>query len=132
ACASELSILPAPGRGSRTAAPVVVEIGVGRELLRLAVREDLAQLDLVAQRLAHEGRRVHAAQLERRLALREPQGAEPQHALRGAAHDLDRVAGRVQQLAPPADHERSEEHTSELQSRANLVSRLLLETRKGR
>src|SRR3712207_7307684 len=42
-------------------------------------------------------------------------------------------AGAVGGRAPdplPADHERSEEHTSELQSRQYLVCRLLLEKKK--
>src|SRR2546422_1114596 len=36
-------------------------------------------------------------------------------------------AGRADSMAPPAQAERSEEHTSELQSRLHLVCRLLLE-----
>src|SRR5258708_17561929 len=46
------------------------------------------------------------------------------------------VAGRPQHLAiarahqPGADHQRSEEHTSELQSPDHLVCRLLLEKKK--
>src|SRR6266536_5316405 len=41
-------------------------------------------------------------------------------------------AGRLleQQGAPPVDWKRSEEHTSELQSRVDLVCRLLLEKKK--
>src|SRR2546430_3909491 len=35
-------------------------------------------------------------------------------------------------VARPGDHERSEEHTSELQSQSNLVCRLLLEKKKRR
>src|SRR5690606_41791481 len=43
--------------------------------------------------------------------------------------------GRLEHVRPlftdqPAQHERSEEHTSELQSRENLVCRLLLEKKK--
>src|SRR5256886_3267356 len=34
-------------------------------------------------------------------------------------------------LAPPAHKQRSEEHTSELQSQSNLVCRLLLEKKKS-
>src|SRR5690606_41180911 len=37
---------------------------------------------------------------------------------------------RFSTLCPPADSPRSEEHTSELQSRENLVCRLLLEKKK--
>src|SRR5690606_39840061 len=47
-----------------------------------------------------------------------PQG--PQH-----------LAGRAGKGAVPRAHLRSEEHTSELQSRENLVCRLLLEKKKG-
>src|SRR5436309_12234149 len=46
-------------------------------------------------------------------------------ALCGCSRDVDRVQGRARQSA-----ERSEEHTSELQSRENLVCRLLLEKKK--
>src|SRR5688572_31284139 len=39
---------------------------------------------------------------------------------------------RVQQLQPEQQPDRSEEHTSELQSQSNLVCRLLLEKKKNR
>src|SRR2546430_8864647 len=42
--------------------------------------------------------------------------------------DLSRRRGRLRQLPP----ERSEEHTSELQSQSNIVCRLLLEKKKTR
>src|SRR6266511_1201943 len=45
---------------------------------------------------------------------------------RGALRGVHRPAGRT----PPARRHRSEEHTSELQSRENLVCRLLLEKKK--
>src|SRR5947209_20506887 len=45
--------------------------------------------------------------------------------------DHDRVAdGPGQRILPLIDHARSEEHTSELQSRQYLVCRLLLEKKK--
>src|SRR5436305_6832574 len=44
--------------------------------------------------------------------------------------DLDLVTLRAQPLDERAKHERSEEHTSELQSRPHLVCRLLLEKKK--
>src|SRR5439155_24604502 len=50
---------------------------------------------------------------------------------RAAGHA--RLVGRVQHHAPEPSHlglERSEEHTSELQSRGHLVCRLLLEKKK--
>src|SRR2546430_11359730 len=39
---------------------------------------------------------------------------------------------RAQQVRRPRDRDRSEEHTSELQSQSNLVCRLLLEKKKRR
>src|SRR2546428_13816625 len=42
----------------------------------------------------------------------------------------DRPAHRGQRLTPPPVKTRSEEHTSELQSRSDLVCRLLLEKKK--
>src|SRR5207247_8810113 len=53
-------------------------------------------------------------------------------ALRAAEPHLDRVRRRAQQLEelPWCGRERSEEHTSELQSRVDLVCRLLLEKKK--
>src|SRR2546422_2676312 len=47
------------------------------------------------------------------------------------ADRLERPPGReIRQVADPADVDRSEEHTSELQSRLHLVCRLLLEKKK--
>src|SRR2546430_6834630 len=40
------------------------------------------------------------------------------------------IAGRAKTLSVPPVGERSEEHTSELQSQSNLVCRLLLEKKK--
>src|SRR5690349_24205775 len=48
---------------------------------------------------------------------------------RGGLDRLVRV-GEVAHCGKPVDHERSEEHTSELQSRRDLVCRLLLEKKK--
>src|SRR2546426_8912965 len=64
---------------------------------------------------------------------------EAQHRIRPAAkkrdyHETQSLSGRAKQgtFRPPArgDAMRSEEHTSELQSRCNLVCRLLLEKKK--
>src|SRR5206468_11913414 len=52
-------------------------------------------------------------------------GAAPQ---RGAARDRAQESGA--RSGPPAGAARSEEHTSELQSRSDLVCRLLLEKKK--
>src|SRR5438552_7195159 len=51
--------------------------------------------------------------------------------LRGAAVDRRLHPGSVGRPGVPAPHERSEEHTSELQSPDHLVCRLLLEKKKG-
>src|SRR3712207_7143129 len=52
-----------------------------------------------------------------------------------AEHRHGNVSAKAQgvtfEAAVPADHERSEEHTSELQSRQYLVCRLLLEKKKS-
>src|SRR5690606_41179600 len=48
-------------------------------------------------------------------------------AARGGTPGSLRSGGRVQHLASHGGRDRSEEHTSELQSRENLVCRLLLE-----
>src|SRR3712207_7263788 len=47
-----------------------------------------------------------------------------------AAHGRDRAAARVGREQQPLPGSRSEEHTSELQSRQYLVCRLLLEKKK--
>src|SRR2546422_6349156 len=53
--------------------------------------------------------------------------------LGGALHDIGKLAvpGRILRKPGPLDAERSEEHTSELQSRLHLVCRLLLEKKKN-
>src|SRR3712207_7062027 len=64
--------------------------------------------------------------------LRAPEHRRPRHAVDGADEDLRGHlapgAGAHRQAA--ALHRRSEEHTSELQSRQYLVCRLLLEKKK--
>src|SRR5690606_41196122 len=52
--------------------------------------------------------------------------------LRSPAHPVRAVPLVERHLGPPRQpgHQRSEEHTSELQSRENLVCRLLLEKKK--
>src|SRR2546430_7568929 len=61
-------------------------------------------------------------------------GAAPHRGGAGAAVDLVRGVAPVAAVVRPCDHgrldERSEEHTSELQSQSNLVCRLLLEKKK--
>src|SRR5256886_10110321 len=46
---------------------------------------------------------------------------------RGTRHGSEAAGARRQRVARPRPVERSEEHTSELQSQSNLVCRLLLE-----
>src|SRR5690606_39920780 len=48
------------------------------------------------------------------------------------ARDVDERRARGEELHPLAGVPRSEEHTSELQSRENLVCRLLLEKKKNK
>src|SRR2546430_7077818 len=62
--------------------------------------------------------RRHA--LEHRLVLRKPLGVAPGELRHLTPHEL--LVG--------AEQQRSEEHTSELQSQSNLVCRLLLEKKK--
>src|SRR3712207_8520898 len=62
------------------------------------------------------GRRVHPAATRPQLACR--------------TRSAGRLRARAQLLPLPAVHRRSEEHTSELQSRQYLVCRLLLEKKK--
>src|SRR2546422_6346242 len=50
--------------------------------------------------------------------------------LRGAEHDESRPLGGARHLVAHPQVSRSEEHTSELQSRLHLVCRLLLEKKK--
>src|SRR4249920_2419603 len=52
------------------------------------------------------------------------------HRRKRAAHTLGANADRIGELRVGGRHERSEEHTSELQSRPHLVCRLLLEKKK--
>src|SRR5258708_29336149 len=60
--------------------------------------------------------------------LRQAHGEHHHHHVAGRGADAD---GRAQRQAQPvAEHARSEEHTSELQSPDHLVCRLLLEKKK--
>src|SRR2546427_5723453 len=83
----------------------------------------------LAARLRADGRRV--------VAVRQPGGTPVAEAARKLAlqfpHEVAPVADLFLFLAARADLEqeqRSEEHTSELQSQSNLVCRLLLEKKK--
>src|SRR3712207_8729178 len=82
--------------------------------------------------------------------FRSREGEEPGDRRKGRQHDADdrdpgEAQGRRLEEAPPApqvgredvegrqaEHQRSEEHTSELQSRQYLVCRLLLEKKKNK
>src|SRR5256885_12954321 len=74
-------------------------------------REPAQRIDLAAVRVL-----VLAQRVRRRVRCRDAAGTED---------DRDRLGPAV-----GADHARSEEHTSELQSPCNLVCRLLLEKKK--
>src|SRR2546427_9511485 len=64
-----------------------------------------------------------------RLARHLPAPVRPQPGARGAAR-LDARGAPAGERRVEAGRERSEEHTSELQSQSNLVCRLLLEKKK--
>src|SRR5690606_41499671 len=76
--------------------------------------------------LAAAGALERAHQLEHRIA---GAGAEV-HGERPRVREQPLERGQV--AARQVDHVRSEEHTSELQSRENLVCRLLLEKKKNK
>src|SRR3712207_6890896 len=56
--------------------------------------------------------------------------AAPARAAGRVSHGRDQGLGEPQHVAAPRAYRRSEEHTSELQSRQYLVCRLLLEKKK--
>src|SRR5690606_41246353 len=62
----------------------------------------------------------------------DPHHHEEARFVEGVVEDVEDVPERGRTLRTPAvlPHQRSEEHTSELQSRENLVCRLLLEKKK--
>src|SRR2546422_7744428 len=66
------------------------------------------------------------------LAMAQSDRRGPRPGIAGLRVDIDRVvlASRGVQLAAVRREDRSEEHTSELQSRLHLVCRLLLEKKK--
>src|SRR2546430_8527390 len=62
-----------------------------------------------------------------------PAAAESVCGTTACAHEAhDKWPGRDHQINNPRDDDRSEEHTSELQSQSNLVCRLLLEKKNNR
>src|SRR5690606_39563308 len=72
-----------------------------------------------------------ALRIERGVPIRIEDIARADHV--GAAEEHDRVAVAVRvRHVPQLNRLRSEEHTSELQSRENLVCRLLLEKKKNK
>src|SRR6266508_4500710 len=81
-----------------------------RILRQRELREDWRVLDLYGHDLRGSRRDGHDDELRRRGSAR------------GGEHDI----------VLPATRERSEEHTSELQSRGHLVCRLLLEKKKNK
>src|SRR5215510_12818948 len=79
-----------------------------------------SKTNLRKYRCATRGAGLHRRRLQRRLVHRP--GGDWAHLVEGGSH--------TQQRGRQLDHRRSEEHTSELQSRGHLVCRLLLEKKK--
>src|SRR5688572_30937127 len=75
-------------------------------------------------------RRHHHALLLPALRLQRVRRWNRSHALRAAEHRSDQAALQPCDPGGVSTDERSEEHTSELQSQSNLVCRLLLEKKK--
>src|SRR3989454_12397577 len=102
----------------------------GREPVHFVIELGRAPLGETAERV--EGHRVgpggphepRALTAEHEVARREARAIQHADGDGVARHEVARVA------APFFDQERSEEHTSELQSPCNLVCRLLLEKKK--
>src|SRR5206468_10831450 len=81
-----------------------------------------SDLDLVPGELDHARERV----ADRRVAA----ARDRQRSGRVSAHELDQDPLMLVRRDEAATEARSEEHTSELQSRSDLVCRLLLEKKK--
>src|SRR3712207_7615921 len=83
--------------------------------------------------LFRSGRRPHGALVAQRLRDQWPEREPEDHRAHGDEHEVveqeDGLA-REQGVEPRLGAQRSEEHTSELQSRQYLVCRLLLEKKK--
>src|SRR5256885_3694820 len=74
---------------------------------------------------------IYTLPLHDALPISDPGQAAIRHAAQAAERDAANLAVRDQtEAADPDAFERSEEHTSELQSPCNLVCRLLLEKKK--
>src|SRR5207302_8571587 len=92
-------------------------------ITRLPPRSTLFPYTTLFRSHPRRRRRDDGAQLDAE-PKRRPGADRPRAGRRGQPGDLDRRADRRRRPA------RSEEHTSELQSRENLVCRLLLEKKK--
>src|SRR5438105_5999318 len=104
-------------------------LGLRRARLRVQGRDDLLEGACDLGRVGVEDRRVPGRDDARMIEdddLRREGLGHRRRAVRGA-HD---VPATDVLLVDPSDVERSEEHTSELQSRVDLVCRLLLEKKK--
>src|SRR5204863_4981842 len=119
----ELSALVEPLAGA--------PLRLGRELLRL-LRHVAAPLgEELARLLAGLGRQQKGRRGAERRAEEEPaQVSRRVASVVTHGHLLDSFAGAGR--PPPRNQGRSEEHTSELQSRRDLVCRLLLEKKKNK
>src|SRR5690606_41151668 len=100
-------------RGCAATPEALVQRGEQRRAIRL-VRKVTMRPDVVKRMCGWIERRRREHQIERPAA-------------RGGLHPLALVGLGPRQDVTPGDHVRSEEHTSDLQSRENLVCRLLLE-----
>src|SRR3989449_10122631 len=85
------------------------------------------RVEPVAERVAHQVDRERRQKDREPRERRDPPGVQHVHAAL-AEHVAPRRRRRLH--AEPEERQRSEEHTSELQSRLHLVCRLLLEKKK--
>src|SRR5690606_39437878 len=114
-----------------------VVVTAGKEvILNLALEESIAQLNEVVVTAAAE---KDKAQNELATVSARQFSLEEVNRYSGGRSDVARLVGNFAGVSTPNDsrndivirgNSRSEEHTSELQSRENIVCRLLLETKK--
>src|SRR5687768_15016345 len=110
-----------PNSASRTAAGIISPV-TGRRIVKTWMIDELLEFILPAYKELGNELGINAI-VQRNLVDFHP---TPQMKL---AFD-ERLKENAEFLFQPADQHRSEEHTSELQSRLHLVCRLLLEKKK--
>src|SRR5256885_14781336 len=89
----------------------------------------------IAAPLPHVARLEGQAQVGRHVQVPGPTAADlpvVQHAGNAEVRPGERICPESREIEEAPERERSEEHTSELQSPCNLVCRLLLEKKKNR